>query len=131
MHPLLAEDEDALADWLVRALWQSDFVVDWVDDGRLVAGQLQATRHDALIRHTGEPLSKQEILERLCADEQAVRPEVGEVLVQCLRRRLESGAFRISTRRTLLSLVLLIMPRMVSVESSLTWKTGLRAANAA
>ncbi len=36
MRILLAEDERELATWLVRALKQSDFQVDWVDDGRLV-----------------------------------------------------------------------------------------------
>lgn len=214
MRLLLAEDERALADWLVKALAQSDFVVDWVDDGRLVLQQLQATRYDALIldlgltgigghevltqlrqadsrvpvlvltardsliervstlhegaddflakpfelqelearlialirrsrgreqprfacgplaydaatkqftlereplalsprehavlrtliQHSGEPLSKQEILERLFSDEQDVRPEAVEVLVHRLRRRLESGKVRITTLRGL------------------------------
>ena len=214
MRLLLAEDERALADWLVKALGQSDFVVDWVDDGRLVAPQLQTTRYDALIldlglpgvggheiltqlrradsrvpvlvltardslaervstlhegaddflakpfeleelearlialirrsrgreqprfscgplaydagskqftldgealalsprehavlrtliQHSGEPLSKQEILERLFTDEQDVRPEVVEVLVHRLRRRLESARVRITTLRGL------------------------------
>ena len=32
MRLLLAEDESALADWLVRALGQSDYHVDWVAD---------------------------------------------------------------------------------------------------
>ncbi|WP_077034168.1 response regulator [Pelomonas sp. KK5] len=214
MRLLLAEDERPLADWLVRALGQSDFVVDWVDDGRLVARQLQATRYDALIldlglpgqgghevlrelrlkdsrvpvliltardslmekvstlhegaddflakpfeiqelearlvalvrrsrgreqprftcgplaydaatkqftldrealtlsprehgvlraliQHSGEPLSKQEILERIFSDEQDVRPEVVEVLIHRLRRRLETGKVRITTLRGL------------------------------
>lgn len=214
MRLLLAEDERALADWLVRALAQNDFVVDWVDDGRLVLQQLQDTRYDALIldlglpglgghevlsrlrqadqrvpvlvltardsliervstlhegaddflakpfelqelearlialirrsrgreqprfacgplvydaatkqftlereplalsprehavlrtliQHSGEPLSKQEILERLFSDEQDVRPEAVEVLVHRLRRRLESGKVRITTLRGL------------------------------
>ena len=42
MRILLAEDEKPLADWLVKALGQNDFVVDWVDNGRLVLNQLQA-----------------------------------------------------------------------------------------
>jgi two-component system response regulator TctD len=214
MRILLVEDEKPLADWLVKALAQNDFVVDWVDDGRLVLGQLAATRYDAmildlglpglgghevlarlreadsrvpvliltardslmervstlhegaddflakpfelqelearlvalirrsrgrdqprfacgplvydaaakqftldreplalsprehavlraLIQHSGEPLSKQEILERLFSDEQDVRPEAVEVLVHRLRRRLESGKVRITTLRGL------------------------------
>ena len=54
-----------------------------------------------LIQHSGEPLSKQEILERLFSDEQDVRPEVVEVLVHRLRRRLESARVRITTLRGL------------------------------
>ena len=214
MRILLVEDEKPLADWLVKALGQNDFVVDWVDDGRLVLGQLGATRYDAmildlglpglgghevlarlrdadsrvpvlvltardslmervstlhegaddflakpfeiqelearlialirrsrgrdqprfacgplvydaasklftldreplplsprehavlrtLIQHSGEPMSKQEILERLFSDEQDVRPEAVEVLVHRLRRRIESGKVRITTLRGL------------------------------
>ncbi|MDH0867823.1 response regulator [Mitsuaria sp. GD03876] len=214
MRILLVEDEKPLADWLVKALGQNDFVVDWVDDGRLVLGQLAATRYDAmildlglpglgghevlarlreadsrvpvliltardslmervstlhegaddflakpfelqelearlvalirrsrgrdqprfacgplvydagtklftldreplalsprehavlrtLIQHSGEPMSKQEILERLFSDEQDVRPEAIEVLVHRLRRRIESGKVRITTLRGL------------------------------
>lgn len=214
MRILLAEDEKPLADWLVKALAQNDFVVDWVDDGRLVLEQLEATRYDALIldlglpgrgghevlaqlraadmrlpvliltardsliervstlhegaddflakpfelqelearlvalirrsrgreqprfacgplvydaatkqftlegellalsprehavlrtliQHSGEPLSKQEILERLFSDEQDVRPEVVEVLVHRLRRRLEHGKVKVTTLRGL------------------------------
>ncbi|PIM51000.1 DNA-binding response regulator [Roseateles chitinivorans] len=214
MRILLVEDEKPLADWLVKALGQNDFVVDWVDDGRLVLGQLGATRYDAmildlglpglgghevlarlrhadsrvpvlvltardslmervstlhegaddflakpfelqelearlvalirrsrgrdqprfacgplvydaasklftldreplslsprehavlrtLIQHSGEPMSKQEILERLFSDEHDIRPEAVEVLVHRLRRRIESGKVRITTLRGL------------------------------
>jgi len=214
MRILLVEDEKPLADWLVKALGQNDFVVDWIDDGRLVLHQLAATRYDAmvldlglpglgghevlarlreadsrvpvlvltardslmervstlhegaddflakpfelqelearlialirrsrgrdqprfacgplvydaasklftldreplalsprehavlrtLIQHSGEPMSKQEILERLFSDEQDVRPEAVEVLVHRLRRRIESGKVRITTLRGL------------------------------
>jgi two-component system response regulator TctD len=52
---LLAEDERELATWLVRALAQSDFQVDWVDDGRMVRRSLKATRYDALILDLGLP----------------------------------------------------------------------------
>ena len=55
MRLLLAEDESALANWLVQALRQSDFSVDWVNDGRLVAPSLQVTRYDALILDLGLP----------------------------------------------------------------------------
>lgn len=214
MRILLAEDEKPLADWLVKALGQNEFVVTWVDDGRLVLEELRASRYDALvldlglpgrgghevlaqlreadvrvpvliltardslmervstlregaddflakpfeleelearlialirrsrgreqprfacgplvydaatkqfaldgeplalsprehavlrtlIQHSGEPLSKQEIIERLFSDEQDVRPEVVEVLVHRLRRKLEHTRVRVTTLRGL------------------------------
>lgn len=55
MRILLAEDEPALATWLVQALQQSRFQVDWVNDGRLVRQSLKATRYDALILDLGLP----------------------------------------------------------------------------
>ena len=214
MRILLAEDERELGNWLVRALGQSDFQVDWVDDGRMVRRSLKATRYDALIldlglpglgghdvledlreaderlpvliltardsliervsclhegaddflakpfeitelearlialirrargsdhprfscgplsydsatktfrldhetlgltprehsvlrtliQRSGEPLSKQEILDRVFSDEVDVSPEAIEVLIHRLRRRLESSAVRITTLRGL------------------------------
>jgi len=60
---LLAEDERELAAWLVRALNQNDFQVDWVDDGRMVRHSLKATRYDALILDLGLPgLGGREVL---------------------------------------------------------------------
>ena len=55
MRILLAEDEHALANWLVQALQQSQFQVDWVNAGRLVRQSLKATRYDALILDLGLP----------------------------------------------------------------------------
>lgn len=55
MRLLLAEDEAALADWLVKALLQSGHIVDWVADGRLVRRAVRATRYDALILDLGLP----------------------------------------------------------------------------
>ena len=214
MRLLLAEDEPALANWLVQALRQSDFQVDWVNDGRLVAPSLKASRYDALIldlglpgrdghdvldglrdaghglpvliltardslmervhtlkagaddflakpfelaelearllalvrrarggehprfacgalvydpvgqqlllrhqplkltprehallralvQHSGEPLSKRDLMERVFADEADVQPEAVEVLVHRLRKRLEGSGVRISTLRCL------------------------------
>lgn len=71
MRILLAEDERALATWLVRALEQSSFQVDWVDDGRLVRRSLKATRYDALILDLGLPgLGGHEVLADLREAEQ-------------------------------------------------------------
>lgn len=55
MRVLLAEDERELAAWLVRALSQSGFQVDWIDDGRMVRRSLKATRYDALVLDLGLP----------------------------------------------------------------------------
>jgi two-component system response regulator TctD len=55
MRILLAEDESELANWLVRAMAQSGFVVDWVADGRLVVPSLGQTRYDALVLDLGLP----------------------------------------------------------------------------
>ena len=214
MRILLAEDEHELAHWLVKALEQSDFKVDWVDDGRMVQRSLKSTRYDALIldlglpglgghdvltdlrdadqripililtardsliervsslregaddflakpfeveelearlmalirrargsdhprfacgplvfdaaskqfmlqhevlsltprehavlrtliQRSGEPMSKQEILDRVFSDEQDVHPEAIEVLVHRLRKRLAHSAVRITTLRGL------------------------------
>ena len=71
MRILLAEDERELASWLVRALQQVGFQVDWVDDGRLGRRSLQATRYDALILDLGLPgLGGHEVLEQLRAADQ-------------------------------------------------------------
>lgn len=55
MKLLLAEDEAALAEWLVRALTQSGYSVDWVADGRLVRRAMRSTSYDALILDLGLP----------------------------------------------------------------------------
>jgi len=214
MRILLVEDEPELANWLSRALEQSDFRVDWVADGRMVRHCIRDTRYDAmildlglpglgghdvladlraadhrlpilvltardsllervssltegaddflakpfelaelearllalirrargsdhprfacgalvydagarqfqlghdvlslsprehavlraLIQHSGEPLSKREIMERVFSDEHDVHPEAIEVLVHRLRKRLEGSAVRITTLRGL------------------------------
>jgi two-component system, OmpR family, response regulator TctD len=55
----------------------------------------------ALIQRSGEPLSKQEILDRVFSDESEVHPEAVEVLVHRLRKRLDASAVRITTLRGL------------------------------
>ena len=214
MRILLAEDEPPLANWLVQALAQSGFQVDWVNDGRLVASSLKASRYDALVldlglpgrdghdvldglrdaghqlpvliltardsliervhtlragaddflakpfelaelevrllalirrarggeharfacgplvyepvsqqlrlrhqplkltprehavlcalvQHSGEPMSKRDLLERIFADEADVQPEAVEVIVHRLRKRLDGSGVRIATLRGL------------------------------
>jgi two-component system response regulator TctD len=55
MRLLLAEDEPELAAWLCRTLRQSGFLVDWVDDGRLVEQSIRQVSYDALILDLGLP----------------------------------------------------------------------------
>lgn len=55
MRILLVEDESELATWLVRAMALSGFVVDWVNEARLVGGALAQTRYDALVLDLGLP----------------------------------------------------------------------------
>ncbi|HJV85988.1 MAG TPA: response regulator [Noviherbaspirillum sp.] len=55
MRLLLAEDEKELANWLCRALKQNGYIVDWVDDGRLVESSVRQVRYDALILDLGLP----------------------------------------------------------------------------
>ncbi|WP_374664280.1 response regulator [Ramlibacter sp.] len=54
-----------------------------------------------LLEHAGEPLSKQQILDRVVADEKDVHPEAVEVIVHRLRKRLDGSGVRIETLRGL------------------------------
>jgi two-component system response regulator TctD len=66
MRILLVEDDTDLGSWLVKALRQSDFQVDWIDDGRIVQRSLISTKYDALILDLGLPgVSGKEVLSRL------------------------------------------------------------------
>src|SRR5262245_61456652 len=55
MRILLAEDEHALGEWLSKALEQSGFRVDWVDDGGLAERALADHDYDALVLDLGLP----------------------------------------------------------------------------
>ncbi len=55
----------------------------------------------ALIQRSGEPLSKQQIIDRVFSDEEDVHPEAVEVVVYRLRKRLEGSGVRIVTLRGL------------------------------
>jgi len=54
-----------------------------------------------LVQHSGEPMSKQQILERVVSDEKDIQPEAVEVIVHRLRKRLEETGVRVSTVRGL------------------------------
>ena len=66
MRILLAEDEHALGEWLAKALEQSGWRVDWLDDGRLVERTLAQHDYDAVVLDLGLPgRSGYDILRRL------------------------------------------------------------------
>jgi two-component system response regulator TctD len=48
----------------------------------------------ALIQRSGEPMSKQQLVERVFSDDEDVQPEVVEVIIYRLRKRLESVTYR-------------------------------------
>jgi two-component system response regulator TctD len=54
-----------------------------------------------LLQHAGEPMSKQQILERVVSDEKDIHPEAIEVIVHRLRKRVEGGGVHIATYRGL------------------------------
>ena len=54
-----------------------------------------------LIQHSGEPMSKQQILDRVFSDDEDVHPAAVEVFVHRLRKRLENKGVRIVTIRGL------------------------------
>lgn len=66
MRLLLAEDEQPLAEWLVKSLHQSGFRVDWFDDGALALHELLHQDYDALVLDLGLPgLSGRDVLAQL------------------------------------------------------------------
>lgn len=54
-----------------------------------------------LAQRSGEPLSKQQILDRVFSDDESVHPEAVEVFVHRLRKRLDGSGVRITTLRGL------------------------------
>lgn len=54
-----------------------------------------------LVQRSGEPFSKQQILDRVFSDDEDVHPEAVEVFVNRLRKRLEGSDVRITTLRGL------------------------------
>ncbi len=53
----------------------------------------------SLITRSGEPVSKQDIVSRAFRDGDEVQPEIVEVIVHRLRKKLEHSGVRIQTLR--------------------------------
>lgn len=54
-----------------------------------------------LIQRSGEPMSKQQIIDRVFSDDEDVHPEAVEVFVHRLRKRLDGSTVRVATLRGL------------------------------
>lgn len=84
-----------------------DLLLDGVKKQFLLQGKpliLTPREHavlQVLIQHSGEPMSKRQIMERVFTDDQDVHPEAIEVLVHRLRKRLDISGVRITTMRGL------------------------------
>jgi len=70
-------------------------------DEKLVLPRREYTLLQALLQRSGEPLSRQQILDRVFADEDDVLSGAVDVLVHRLRKRLENAGVRIATYRGL------------------------------
>lgn len=76
MHILIAEDDATLSDGLTRALRQSGYAVDCVEDGERADTALVGDRFDLLILDLGLPLlSGLEVLRRARARRKAADPD--------------------------------------------------------
>lgn len=90
MRVLLVEDERSLAEWLAKALEQSGFRVEWVDDGALALRALVDNDFDAMVLDLGLPgRSGHAVLQQLRASDQRL-----PVLILTAR---DSLAERVST----------------------------------
>ena len=72
-----------------------------LDDDTLALSPRENAVLRVLIQHPGEPMAKQQILERVFSDDRDSGPEVVEVIVHRLRKRLDGTGVRISTLRGL------------------------------
>jgi two-component system response regulator TctD len=54
-----------------------------------------------LLQHSGEPMSRQQVIDRVFSDEDDILPSAVDVLVHRLRRRLENAQVHIATYRGL------------------------------
>lgn len=73
MRVLLIEDERPLAQWLCKALGQSGYRVDWLDDGALAQRSLADHDYDVLVLDLGLPSrSGHDVLQELRAADRRV-----------------------------------------------------------
>ena len=92
MRILLVEDEAELANWLCKALAQSEFSVEWANDGTMAANLLAHEEFDAVVLDLGLPgMSGNRVLAAMRANDNRV-----PVLILTARDSLEE---RVATLR--------------------------------
>ena len=117
MRILIAEDDQVLADGLLRTLRSSGAVVSHVANGSEAdTALLTSSEFDLLILDLGLPkvhglevllqragrlVSKDQLVERLCEWGEEVSNNAIEVYIHRLRKKIEKGPIRIATVRGL------------------------------
>lgn len=93
MRLLLVEDEEDLATWLIKALAQSSFVVEWSNDGNVAEKILAIEEFDAVILDLGLPgKSGHNVLSALRAAHNGI-----PVLILTARDSVEERVFCLNT----------------------------------
>ena len=99
MRILLVEDEAELATWLTKALAQSDFAVEWSNDGLVAERILGIEEFDAVILDLGLPgKSGHAILSSLRASDNRV-----PVLILTARDSLDERVLSLDRKSTRLN----------------------------
>src|SRR5438552_176977 len=125
MRILIAEDDQVLADGLLRSLRNAGYAVDQVSSGSEADAALSSHEFDLLILDLGLPklhglevlrelsllevllqragrlVSKDQLVERLCEWGEEVSNNAIEVYIHRLRKKIEQGPIRIATVRGL------------------------------
>ena len=117
MRILIAEDDQVLADGLLRTLRASGAVVDHVASGSEADAALLTNNEfdllildlglpklhglEVLLQRAGRLVSKEQLVERLCEWGEEVSNNAIEVYIHRLRKKIEKGPIRIATVRGL------------------------------
>src|SRR5437660_835128 len=97
MRILIAEDDQVLADGLLRSLRNAGYAVDQVIE--LSVAELSLL--EVLLQRSGRLVSKDQLVERLCEWGEEVSNNAIEVYIHRLRKKIEQGPVRIATVRGL------------------------------
>lgn len=93
MRVLLVEDEEELATWLIKALAQSSFIVEWSNDGHVAEKVLSVDEFDVVVLDLGLPgRSGHSVLSALRAADNRI-----PVLILTARDSVEERVFCLNT----------------------------------